>query len=551
MNFSFYRILGFLFALLYLPSLNALNSQAYDRAKREVAETLVVTKEPPPPPPAPGAVTPPSKPTPPVVAPKPAPPPAPIPSNNGQQNRIPPPPIPPSYVPPSDNGQQERIPPPPIPGAPVVPPVVAKPVPGKHTAPASPTSPAPTSAPSREVLPAPEGPSQGQQDQKRDAVVKLAQRVADLFACVPSHKDTLYSTQSWFVVDTFMAWNNAAAESVFGSGADASQIKETFETAALEQLKMRNPELLNDPNVVNYVKNAGLSAENIFKNATEKKQSLTSFSEASALVKSSSRINGKNIFQNLKPAYDAHAPALKANTCAGLGKSFFGSPKFAIPSTQASKSAVKKEPVVHKISDRPAALVKALAEQDAKDARDAAIEKKYPVGESINTQLPPVKFEDRNKAGYYSHVQSDLQFARPHIVGNILKAADTLKGKGLAMGVAVINQNGGTAKKATTFGYNSHKEGTRATLMLMDAKGNAATCDDPSCYDKEKNFQMLAALVDADPDNIQKIEVNDKEIQERLVEHMMLNHKYKRISANWIVRSNKEFKNTINFEWRD
>ncbi len=531
MNFSFYRILSFLLLLSYLNNLEAINSQAYEAAKREVAETLEITKEPP-------AAPPPSTPPPPSIKAPPVKPTIPAPQ---------PPPPPPAPV---NNGQQDRIPPPPIPSSPVVPPVVAKPAPKTHTTPTPPTSPS-TPAPSREVLPAPEGPSQGQQEQKRDAVVKLAQRVADLFACVPSHKDTQYSTQSWYVVDTFMAWNNAAAESVFGSNADANQMKEIFEAAALEQLKLRNPNLVNDPNVLNYVKNAGLSAENIFKNAIEKKQSLSSFAEASTLLKNSSRINGKNIFQNLKPAYEAQAPGLQASTCAGLGKSFFASPKFGVPSTQASKSAVKKEPVIHKISERPPGLEKALAEQKAKEARDAAIEKKYPVGESINTQLPPVKFEDRNKAGYYSHVQSDLQFARPHVVGNILKAADTLKSKGLAMGVAVINQNGGTAKKATTFGHNSHKDGTRATLMLMDAKGNAATCDEPSCYDKEKNFQMLAALVDADPDNIQKIEVNDKELQERIVEYMMLNHNYKRISANWIVRSNKEFKNTINFEWRN
>lgn len=543
MNFSFHRILSFLFALFYLQNLSALNSQAYEDARREVDGILRVTRTPPAPPPPPGTTPPAPKPaTPPVVAPQPpaAPTPAPKPAPK------------PTPAPSADNGQQDRILPPPVPKAPPVatPSVVAKPVPGSHVAP--PTAPVTSvpSAPSTEVIGPPEGPSQGQEEQKRDAVVKLAQRVADLFACAPSHKDTLYSTQSWYVVDTFMAWNNAAAESVFGSNADATQMKEAFEAAALERLKMRNPNLVNDPNVVNYVKNAGLSAENIFKNAVEKKQSLSSFSEASTLLKNSSRINGKNIFQNLKPAYEAQAPALQANTCAGLGKSFFASPKFGVPSTQASKAAVKKDPVIHKISERPASLVKSLAEQEAKAARDAAIEAKFPASESITTQLPAIKFEDRNKAGYYSHGQSDLHFARPHIVGNILKAADTLKSKGIALGVAVINQNGGSAKKAPTFGHDSHKDGTRATFMLMDANGKAADCDEPSCYDQDKNFQMLAALVDADPNNIQKIEVNDKELQKRIVEHMMLYHNYKRVSANWIVRSNKEFKNTFNFEWR-
>ncbi|MEZ4815195.1 MAG: hypothetical protein R3A80_08340 [Bdellovibrionota bacterium] len=248
----------------------------------------------------------------------------------------------------------------------------------------------------------------------------------------------------------------------------------------------------------------------------------------------------------LKAAHTSNASVLQKNVCTGLDRDFFSTPTF--------KSGTSKAPtaVVHKVSERPAALTKMLEEEKKRATFNSGIDKKYPRSNTISTQLPQVKPEDGKAAGYYT--AGRYQWGRAHIVGNILKAADVLKKEGITMGVADINQRGGDeAVEVDTPGYRNRDEGRKATFMALNSSGNPVNCSfkDTTCYDQDKTFRMMTALIDADPDNIKTLEVNDGELRSRLSDYLVKYHNYKRISANWIIRRNHEFKNAINIEWRE
>lgn len=507
-NFSFHKLLGIFITAAIVQDLNALNSQTRP-PRREVVESEDLRLGPPvvsKPPATPNIPTPPSTtPTPPpVVAPsRPVSPPPVIRAIPEDSERIPPPPVPgnggqkqPTHGKPAPE-YSDRILPPSVPG-------------GGVEAPA-----------------AREGLSPGQRVQRDEAVVKLAQRVADLFVCLPGHKDADYSTQSWHIVDTFMAWNNAAAESVFGSEGSSSDMKQIFEAAALERLKMRDPSLANDPSVVSYFKSAAQSADGIFKSASASREKVDSISKGGALLKSNSKIGGKNIFQYLKTAHNTNYDKLKTITCAQLGKSFFSTPKFGVPSTEASKT--------RKISEQPSSVREAIAAQTAQANRDAQISAQYPYSKDNTTQLPTVKFEDRNKAGYYS---AGTLSGRSHIIGNVLKAADRLKRESISMGV--------------TSGYKNNDKGKLATFTIVDSKGTPSTCgfESNTCYDAAKTLRMVPALIEADPENVHRIEVSDEPLRKEIEKYLVKYQGYGKLRANLTVRSNRESNTLVNFEWK-
>lgn len=383
------------------------------------------------------------------------------------------------------------------------------------------------------------GPTVGQKQDQNTAYIKLAERLADLYACVPGHKDPDYSTQSWYLVDSFMAWNNAVAASVFSSSDAEALGREAFEKAFRERVKLRLPALENDAAIADYAKSAALATEKITQSALKEKAQITEFSKASTLLKDSSRSNGKNIFQILKTAHNNHLETLKKNTCAQLGVSFFASPKFGVPSTAETIAAAKVS----------AAEIQAKKRKE----RHALIDKRYTRSDRISTDLPYVKQSDRKQHGYYTI--GKFRSGRPHIIGNILKAASDLKEQGIAIAVHDINARDmdPDIKKVKTPGYFKRERGTKATFLTVGPDGSASSCGFTSstCYSEDKTFEMIKALIDLEPDNIRRIEIADKYLRKRVEEYLVAAHRYKGISANWTVRDNSEFKNAINFEWKE
>ncbi len=391
---------------------------------------------------------------------------------------------------------------------------------------------------------APSGPSQGQRMQKHEALRHLSERVADLFACVPVYKDPDYSTQSWYLVDTFKAWNNAIADSAFESSEGFEDLQALFKSKAIAALNQRNPSLAANPAVLSYIADAALAADNIYKTASTKKQRSNSFSDTTQLLKNSSRAGGKNIFQYLKDAHSTSVSEIKKNKCTQLGKNFFSTPTFR------AQALPKRGLVTHKISDRPKFIQDAQKIENKHLQYDAKINASYPKSKFVTAQLPIATAQNMKNAGYYSAGQ--FRAARPHVIGNILKAANRLKAQGIHMGVGDINQLGTmTKEKVKTPGFRGRDHGLRATLMTQNSKGAPSSCDRfaAPCYDISKTLTMLKVLIDRDPDNIKRIECNDQPLRNELINYLVNAHGYKRFSAEWIIRENKEYSNVISYEW--
>jgi hypothetical protein len=365
-------------------------------------------------------------------------------------------------------------------------------------------------------------PSPAQKQDRKAALVGMAERLADLYACVPTHRDAEYSTQSWYLVDSLMAWNNAVAASVFTESDAEFKTSEVFQSAFLAQLQKRAPALAADAAVKKYAQSAALATEKVSEQALKNKTEIKDFSAATEVVKKSSSLEQKNIFQHLKTAHDSHLAALKQITCANLGVAFFETPSFLVPASFESREALRKK--------------ESLAEKKARlrKERHAKIDLQYPKSETTVAELPNVRFENRKAHGYY--LAGKEPRARPHVVGNVLKAASDLKERGISVGMLDMSS-----------------KGKKVSFMIVNPKGDPSTCgfSSQTCYDADKTFEAIKAFVDQDPDNLRRIEVANKDLRNRIKDYLIAAHGYKGISAAWIVRNNSKYDTAVSIEFKD
>lgn len=130
--------------------------------------------------------------------------------------------------------------------------------------------------------------------------------------------------------------------------------------------------------------------------------------------------------------------------------------------------------------------------------------------------LEPETEEDEATAGYYRYNDGDEHvYATERVEWNIRFAGRRLAEQGIIMGVGDISgQNGATP------GHTEHQGGRDVDLRLIgptreDGTAIAEQCDvgRPECYDRENTFKMVQAFIDADPYGIDKIFINDSELQ--------------------------------------
>jgi|GEM_PF-2357793 len=134
---------------------------------------------------------------------------------------------------------------------------------------------------------------------------------------------------------------------------------------------------------------------------------------------------------------------------------------------------------------------------------------------------------EMRKAGYYLYDPNGGSLVTYHygtdrMQARIQRAGKVLASKDIVMSVGDL----GTATGGNGGRHKGHKGGKEVDLRLVNKDGIAArgTVSDDG-YDRDKTFEMIKAMIDADPKNVTKIFINDSALRARLREYMKTTHK--------------------------
>lgn len=405
------------------------------------------------------------------------------------------------------------------------------------------------------------------------AVEDFGTRIGDLFVCVPGKIDSLYSTQSWYMLNTFLSFNNNVARSTLGKDTVfGEELKIRIVAKALSQIKARNPGLEKSESIQKYLGSVANTTELVFKSALDTRTTYAKSVDIDSLIAKSHKEGESNVFAKLKAAHAEHKELLTRKECMGLKKNFWETPHFAFTQSQESAAAVKqagtststttkskssstskKKPstgdsstsgTTHKVSDRPVIAVNA-----------ADIDARYGRSKRISAQLPYSAWESRKVNGYHTYYgKNGYLWGRPYVIGNIMKAANVLKDKGIYMGVGDINRKPGAwPYHRETPGHGSHDQGRAVDLRLIGPDGEARPCTvtQPSCYDRGKTFEMIKALIDADPKELRVIYINDPKLRGMIEDYLVSAYGWSRGAADEAVQYWPCHDNHVHFHWRN
>ncbi|MEZ4815387.1 MAG: hypothetical protein R3A80_09325 [Bdellovibrionota bacterium] len=398
----------------------------------------------------------------------------------------------------------------------------------------------------------------------------LAARLADLFVCVPGRMDSDYSTQSWYLLNTFLGFNNAVAKSNYANDKAAGEsFKKNFIDKAISQIKGRNPGLENDEKIQAYIQSLASTAEIVFKNALEKRAVYKKSTDLNHLLAQSHPAGEPSVFTQLKAAHASQVGFLKNQACTGIKSSFWETPQFSFPSTTESARQVVSAASIPRASTSSGSATStttataSTTHTGSSTATSSAprtiqeIDAKYNRrSKRISEKLPFSSWDDRKKNGYHTYYGSNgYLWGRPYVIGNILKAANVLKDKGIYMGVGDINREPYFAwpYHRETPGHGSHDEGRAVDLRLIGPDGEATACtvEDPSCFSKEKTFEMVKALIDTDPQQISVIYINSPSLRKMIEDYLVSAHGYSRSRADNAVQYYPCHHNHVHFHWKD
>jgi hypothetical protein len=132
-------------------------------------------------------------------------------------------------------------------------------------------------------------------------------------------------------------------------------------------------------------------------------------------------------------------------------------------------------------------------------------------GGRVNTILPSITLNDEaraREAGYYTYGQDRKRYGTERTIWRIQEAGKALAEQDLIMSVGNISLNGGGRMAP----HVSHQRGVDVDLRFVGPSGRGVQCNighNRSCFDREKTFQMVKALIDTDPENVRRILIND------------------------------------------
>lgn len=177
---------------------------------------------------------------------------------------------------------------------------------------------------------------------------------------------------------------------------------------------------------------------------------------------------------------------------------------------------------------------------NAEDADDKSYDGKSPVksnpqSEAILAELGnqpapggPIRFklssagdkvDDIVKAGYQRYGAEDGRvYGTARTIWNLQAAGRILGKEGIIMGIGDISANGGGKIRP----HSEHQRGNDVDMRLVNSKGIAGPCtiNDSSCYSRDKTFTMIKALIDVDPNNVDKILINDNQLAAKINKYL-------------------------------
>lgn len=135
-------------------------------------------------------------------------------------------------------------------------------------------------------------------------------------------------------------------------------------------------------------------------------------------------------------------------------------------------------------------------------------------GGAITSQLRPITegSDEYRQTGYYTYTRAETKFGTERTIWRLETAGRILAEQNITMGVGNISLRGG----GTLNPHVSHKRGVDVDLRFISPSGMAARCNisgDRSCFDREKTYDMVKALIDVDPTNVRLIFINDNQLR--------------------------------------
>lgn len=183
-------------------------------------------------------------------------------------------------------------------------------------------------------------------------------------------------------------------------------------------------------------------------------------------------------------------------------------------------------------------------------------------GGPVDVNLPGVGSDGElaKKVGYYRYspndINPDTKKLDPHTFGTAstvwkVKAAGKILAKqGIVMGVGEMSAKGSPARE--THGHSEHQTGKDVDLRLIPTSGFGSACDlrDPTCangdtYDRNKTFTMITTLIDMDPQNVDKILINDEKLRIMINNYTLNEHGIK----GEVARPATGHHNHVHFSW--
>jgi hypothetical protein len=165
-----------------------------------------------------------------------------------------------------------------------------------------------------------------------------------------------------------------------------------------------------------------------------------------------------------------------------------------------------------------------------------------PAGAESRVELtnPGNNIQLQEDSGYYMYNSGDnIVYGTPRTVYNVRAAGKLLAEQNIVMGVGDLSKRSGS-----TPGHSEHQEGQDVDLRLVgptgsDGKARSDRCrvGNSSCYSRDNTFKMIKAFIDVDPFGIDKIFVNDSELQGMINTYLREAYSISQVNRNNVSRS--------------
>lgn len=148
--------------------------------------------------------------------------------------------------------------------------------------------------------------------------------------------------------------------------------------------------------------------------------------------------------------------------------------------------------------------------------------------------------DDQNAAGYYRYNDGDRHvYATDRVAWNIQAAGKVLADKNIVMGVGELS-----AKNGATPGHSEHQGGRDVDLRLIGgrddegvARAGPCTVHNTGCFNRENTFEMIKAFIDVDPYGIDKVFINDRDLQNMINNYLSEAYGISKVNGREVARS--------------